>query len=107
MTLTDAQRELLEDKHSLWIRAGNTGPLDFRDYNLRAADALKVALALASSAEAAEARATRAEGLLAEAGEVLGRLYAAIGGVRHGTSEALIEAQCAARAFLDKRKEQG
>lgn len=52
----------------------------------------------------AEARATRAEGLLAEAGEVLGRLYAAIGGVRHGASEALIEAQCAARAFLDKLK---
>lgn len=59
--LTDAQRELLEDKFVLWDRASREGSMVLRDYNRRAAEALKVALALASSAEAAEARATQAE----------------------------------------------
>lgn len=50
MTLTDAQRELLEDKYLLWERASRRGPLDTRDYNRRAAEALKVALAIVSEA---------------------------------------------------------
>jgi hypothetical protein len=62
--MTDAQRELLEDKFILWTRASREGAMDLRDYNGRAADALKAALALASSAQAAEARATRAEAAL-------------------------------------------
>jgi hypothetical protein len=48
--LTDAQRELLEDKFVLWTRAATEGPVDLRDYNRRAADALKAALALAAEA---------------------------------------------------------
>jgi hypothetical protein len=69
MTLTDAQRELLEDKHSLWVRAAETGPPDLRDYNRRAADALRIALSLASSAAAAEAKV----GVLEEDIQVIGR----------------------------------
>lgn len=49
MVLTDAQRELLEDKFILWDRASREGNMDLRDYNRRAAEALKVALALASA----------------------------------------------------------
>lgn len=45
--LTDAQFELLADKYVLWDRASREGPMDLRDYNARAAEALKVALALA------------------------------------------------------------
>lgn len=48
MRLTDAQRELLEDKFILWDRASREGSMEMRDYNRRAADALKVALALSS-----------------------------------------------------------
>lgn len=48
MKLTDEQRELLEDKFVLWDRAAREGSQELRDYNRRAADALKVALALAS-----------------------------------------------------------
>lgn len=52
--LTDAQRELLQDKFVLWEKASHdygAGPAaDMRrDYNRRAAEALKVALALASA----------------------------------------------------------
>lgn len=50
MSLTDTQRELLEDKFVLWERASREGPMDLRDYNRRAAEALKVALAIASEA---------------------------------------------------------
>lgn len=48
LQLTDAQRVLLEDKFVLWDRAARHGPTDVRDYNGRAAEALKVALAIAS-----------------------------------------------------------
>lgn len=44
--LTDAQRELLEDKFVLWTRLSQAGPMDLRDYNRRAAEALKVALGI-------------------------------------------------------------
>jgi hypothetical protein len=44
--LTDAQRELLEDKFVLWDRASREGAMDLRDYNRRAAEALKVALGI-------------------------------------------------------------
>ncbi len=50
MRLTDAQRELLEDKFMLWERAGREGSMDLRDYNRRAADALKTALAICAEA---------------------------------------------------------
>lgn len=50
MKLTDEQRELLEDKYVLWDRASREGNMELRDYNRRAAEALKVALALASEA---------------------------------------------------------
>lgn len=48
LQLTDAQRVLLEDKFVLWDRASRQGAMDLRDYNGRAAEALKVALAIAS-----------------------------------------------------------
>lgn len=48
--LTDAQRELLEDKFVLWDRASREGNMELRDYNRRAAEALKAALALCSEA---------------------------------------------------------
>lgn len=50
MTLTDAQRLLLEDKFVLWDKASRSGPMDLRDYNRRAAEALKVALSICSAA---------------------------------------------------------
>jgi hypothetical protein len=50
MTLTDAQRELLEDKFVLWDREARQGPQALRDYNRRAAEALKAALAICSEA---------------------------------------------------------
>jgi hypothetical protein len=50
MNLTDAQRELLEDKFVLWVRASRDGAIDFRDYNRRAAEALKVALCICAEA---------------------------------------------------------
>lgn len=46
MTLTDDQRELLEDKFLLWDRASREGSMELRDYNRRAADAIKVALSI-------------------------------------------------------------
>lgn len=46
MHLTDAHRELLEDKFLLWDRASREGPTDLRDYNRRAAEALKTALSI-------------------------------------------------------------
>lgn len=46
--LTDAQIELLADKYVLWERASREGSPDLRDYNKRAAEALKTALALAT-----------------------------------------------------------
>jgi hypothetical protein len=84
MNLTDDQRVLLEDKFVLWDRASREGAMDLRDYNGRAAEALKIALSLASSAEAAEARAQAATQALAEATEVL------------EPPEALVDAFCAA-----------
>lgn len=48
MTLTDAQRELLEDKFVLWERASRQGSMELRDYNRRAAEALKTALCIVS-----------------------------------------------------------
>lgn len=51
--LTDAQRELLEDKFVVWTRASIQGSPDFRDYNRRCAEAIKVALAICSEASAA------------------------------------------------------
>lgn len=50
MRLTEAQRILLEDKYLLWDRASREGLMDLRDYNRRAAAALKVALAICSEA---------------------------------------------------------
>lgn len=50
MSLTDAQRELLEDKFVLWERASREGHMDLRDYNRRAAEALKAALCICSAA---------------------------------------------------------
>lgn len=46
--MTDDQRVLLEDKFILWDRASREGAMDLRDYNRRAADALKAALAICS-----------------------------------------------------------
>lgn len=56
MILTDAQRELLEDKFLVWERQAREGPPDLRDYNARAAEALKIALSIVSGALAAEAQ---------------------------------------------------
>jgi hypothetical protein len=42
--MTDAQAELLRDKYVLWELASRDGPMDLRDYNRRAAEALKSAL---------------------------------------------------------------
>jgi hypothetical protein len=50
--LTDEQRELLEDKFVLWDKASRTGAMDMRDYQRRAADALKAALAICSATPA-------------------------------------------------------
>lgn len=63
MGLTDAQRELLEDKFVLWTKAARefgSGPDAEmrRDYNRRAAEALKVALSLASAADEADSSLT-------------------------------------------------
>lgn len=49
-TLTEAQHELLEDKFTLWERAGREGHAELRDYNRRAAEALKAALAIVAEA---------------------------------------------------------
>jgi hypothetical protein len=62
MMLTNAQRELLEDKFMLWSRAARTGPMDLRDYNQRAADALKVALAICSEASPSKTPSSGGEG---------------------------------------------
>lgn len=43
--MTEAQLELLRDKYTLWDRAAREGSMDLRDYNRRAADALKALLA--------------------------------------------------------------
>ena len=53
MSLTDAQRELLEDKFILWDRASREGPEDLRDYNRRAAEALKAALSVCAGCSCA------------------------------------------------------
>lgn len=53
MHLTDAHRELLEDKFVLWDRASRQGPHDLRDYNRRAADALKAALSICAGCNCA------------------------------------------------------
>jgi hypothetical protein len=46
--MSEAQLELLRDKYVLWDRASREGPMDMRDYNRRAAEALKAALAIVS-----------------------------------------------------------
>lgn len=46
---TEAQLELLRDKYVLWDRAARQGPMDLRDYNRRAADALKAVLSIAQA----------------------------------------------------------
>lgn len=43
--MTEDQLTLLRDKFALWDRAAHDGPMDLRDYNRRAADALKALLA--------------------------------------------------------------
>lgn len=53
MALTDAQRVLLEDKFVLWSRASREGPMDLRDYNRRASEALKAALAIVAGCNCA------------------------------------------------------
>jgi hypothetical protein len=52
MKLSEDQRLLLEDKFVLWTRQARQGPSDFRDYNARAAEALKTALAICAEASA-------------------------------------------------------
>jgi len=51
--MTEAQLELLRDKYVLWERASRQGPTDLRDYNRRAAEALKAALSIVSEAPVA------------------------------------------------------
>ena len=46
--MTDDQAALLRDKYVLWERASREGPMDLRDYNRRAAEALKAALMIVS-----------------------------------------------------------
>jgi hypothetical protein len=46
--MTESQLELLRDKYVLWDRASREGPMDMRDYNRRAAEAMKAALAILS-----------------------------------------------------------
>lgn len=41
MSLSKTQRELLEDKLALWRTASTSGPMDGRDYNRRAVEALE------------------------------------------------------------------
>lgn len=43
--MTEAQLELLRDKYVLWERASREGALAMRDYEQRAAEALKALLA--------------------------------------------------------------
>lgn len=59
VTLTDDQRELLEDKFLLWDRASREGSMDLRDYNRRAADALKAALGICADAPRLQALVQR------------------------------------------------
>jgi hypothetical protein len=42
--VTEAQLELLRDKYVLWERFSREGPMDTRDYDRRAAEALKALL---------------------------------------------------------------
>ena len=49
--LTEAQRVLLEGKFMLWDRASREGNMELRDYNRRAAEALKIALAIAMACD--------------------------------------------------------
>lgn len=53
INLTDQQRELLEDKFMLWDRAAREGNHELREYNRRAADALKIALSIVSGCNCA------------------------------------------------------
>lgn len=48
--MTEDQLILLRDKHTLWVRASKEGPMDTRDYNRRAAEALGELLAEHSAA---------------------------------------------------------
>lgn len=49
--MTEGQLELLRDKFVLWDRASREGAMDLRDYNRRAAEALKQLLAEHSADE--------------------------------------------------------
>jgi len=51
VTITEDQLELLRDKYVLWERASREGHPDLRDYNKRAAEALKSALSIVSAAQ--------------------------------------------------------
>jgi len=53
--LTDAQRELLEDKAAVWERAAASGTVEWQDYNRRAAEALRAALAAPPASSKGEA----------------------------------------------------
>lgn len=44
MTMRQDHIELLEDKLRLWREAASSGPVDFRDYNRRCAEALEECL---------------------------------------------------------------
>jgi PHP family Zn ribbon phosphoesterase len=46
--MTEDQLELLRDKYVLWDAAARHGPEELRDYNRRAAEALKEALTIVS-----------------------------------------------------------
>lgn len=43
--MTEAQLELLRDKHTLWSRMAREGSMELRDYNRRSAEALGALLA--------------------------------------------------------------
>lgn len=70
--LTDAQRELLEDKFLLWSKAAREGPADLRDYQSRAADAMKAALAICSEALSQRDQIIQACATAAEAQDRIG-----------------------------------
>lgn len=65
-SLTDEQRALLADKYVLWDRMSREGSMEQRDYNRRAADALKVALSLATDESPAQVQTSGQEAARAE-----------------------------------------
>ena len=70
MRLTDEQRELLQDKFVLWDAGSRTGNMELRDYNRRAAGALKMALSICSeSPDADTSEASQGPGIAHETGD--------------------------------------